>query len=992
MEFEFSGETHVAALRRLEAAVADMEQSPSPRVVLLQGPSGVGKSRIVREFYEAMRQRLPGGDPYWPPLREADENCSSDPLHTRKVLAPPTAGFTWPADALPTFTWWEFRCQGLDAGDLLNVLQQAESNIAVHSLPATLSIHAHLGRLKSFRHKLIEEIRVGLRESREDLIQEILTQAGLALPGAGWIVYGGKKAVQIGRETSERRARLESHDQSGARMTNGQDDEAMSHGKVIRDLVSSDVPGVVVIEDLHKMGPELARLLDELLSGSAPILVVGTVWPEGVEAPAYANWRDSRRDGGVPVEVISIPGSDIETRKAWIMAAAPNTSVEVATAVAQKYMYALQLRLFLSLEPVVDQIAAAGGMLELSEHDLGEYPDDIEGLLKRRWVELPKPVRRALAVASGVLPVDSGQLEVIDAIVAEAAIEAGLYQNDTIPVLVHSLDKAARPHEWVDVVNEGTKAFKEDVLKDIALLSVPTLLGAPASRKLREATKYALCRRMLAGAETSGGLISYDDEFAAQWLLNLVGKGTRSASKTVQCGSPGEAIAALTVAEAMVFRGRNIEACASIEHVDWTSAFADQSGEVIGDRTVRELVLLMRQQIADWLDDAGLVAQAVQDYSELLAEFADCFGQLSRESIYLRRRHAHSLHRIGDSEGALELTKELLKQLGARPSGDAQDDVDILCGNRAGYLSELGDLEGALEAYTALIGERSGRSDMPPNDQTIMLWRSNRARFLKDLGRGPESRHELEDLLRIYGDADESWHVSALLVKEQYGELLCTMGDAERGLTQIAEAIAEHEASWPTRITERLRMRASYAKSRLDAATPTEAEVLLDDLTRVLAESEASGVSDLSTEIWMRSLVTQAALKSGSNVVAVAQGRLAYRDLQSVNNDEVGPTTALYATRFMVALSTMSLWDESISVASELLAMAGPTLCDSDGNLLRVRALRDRALFHAGSIAEAAANAEMLSGPMSVSTAASDTVFVDETLRLAKAELEDPTP
>ncbi len=41
----------------------------TPRLVLLRGPSGVGKSRVVRELYERLRDAQP--DPgYWPPLTD----------------------------------------------------------------------------------------------------------------------------------------------------------------------------------------------------------------------------------------------------------------------------------------------------------------------------------------------------------------------------------------------------------------------------------------------------------------------------------------------------------------------------------------------------------------------------------------------------------------------------------------------------------------------------------------------------------------------------------------------------------------------------------------------------------------------------------------------------------------------------------------------------------------------------------------------------------
>jgi hypothetical protein len=108
------GEGHSALVRdiltRLDQLVAG--DVSLPRVIVLEGASGMGKSRIVRELYRSLQARQPSPG-YWPTLPEVDgpvSGAGTDPMPARKRLGPPVAGFVWPADALPAFAWWVFDC------------------------------------------------------------------------------------------------------------------------------------------------------------------------------------------------------------------------------------------------------------------------------------------------------------------------------------------------------------------------------------------------------------------------------------------------------------------------------------------------------------------------------------------------------------------------------------------------------------------------------------------------------------------------------------------------------------------------------------------------------------------------------------------------------------------------------------------------------------------------------------------------------------------
>ena len=74
-----------------------------PRVVVLSGPAGSGKTRIVQELYARLRSERE--DTYWPAMGDAARTrggAGTDPMVGRKVVVPSID--VWPAGALPTFS------------------------------------------------------------------------------------------------------------------------------------------------------------------------------------------------------------------------------------------------------------------------------------------------------------------------------------------------------------------------------------------------------------------------------------------------------------------------------------------------------------------------------------------------------------------------------------------------------------------------------------------------------------------------------------------------------------------------------------------------------------------------------------------------------------------------------------------------------------------------------------------------------------------------
>lgn len=157
------GAGHRKIVVDLEERLAALQRGADvPRVVVLTGASGTGKSAIVRELYRRLagRQPQPG---YWPELSGgAEPGARGNVLADRKVLGPAEEGFEWPVGSLPAFTWWVFDGQRRRGRDLLDVVSQARPAIEAHLVPALLAwrrTKAVRGQLGSLHDEVETRVR-----------------------------------------------------------------------------------------------------------------------------------------------------------------------------------------------------------------------------------------------------------------------------------------------------------------------------------------------------------------------------------------------------------------------------------------------------------------------------------------------------------------------------------------------------------------------------------------------------------------------------------------------------------------------------------------------------------------------------------------------------------------------------------------------------------------------------------------------------------------
>src|SRR4051812_47398605 len=78
----------------------------SPTVIVLNGPSGRGKTRIVQAFYDHLCQRQPQGQEFWKGSPATD--TLDDWRQNRKTVNPPS--FDVNLSALPAWLWFGIEC------------------------------------------------------------------------------------------------------------------------------------------------------------------------------------------------------------------------------------------------------------------------------------------------------------------------------------------------------------------------------------------------------------------------------------------------------------------------------------------------------------------------------------------------------------------------------------------------------------------------------------------------------------------------------------------------------------------------------------------------------------------------------------------------------------------------------------------------------------------------------------------------------------------
>jgi tetratricopeptide (TPR) repeat protein len=435
----------VAELVRLFSAVRDSGQ---PILTELVGSSGVGKTRVVQEFYE----RLAGDQSYWPTsLIPADFAVG---LGARKRIAVLDNTFVAPSGK-PDWLWLGIECE---------LTSRRSYSSDVSKLRGQLE--AALDRLVGVG--ILAALRRSVSPSRGELFQEGLGQFG---------------PVTLATSAAQRLATDVTAGMRGRRPgeVDWEELEALAIVAGLRELSSrrDDLPVVLVVEDAHYAFPAhsydhstLKTVLDHLLRAPKPppVLIVLTYWPE--HSPRVDEWVALT---GLPkaqhhrheLKPFGVAGLLTQV----VLQAAPATDKRLADRLARHVEgnpLVLEEILEKELSPFTGHVTGTGKDRAIDVSlDVEALPRSLPGIVEELWESvLTEEARFVLGVAATL----GRRFDADLAIGVACALVSELNEREGNK----ALSQAANPHRWISVLEESLRYFDDADRWDTARVSLDT--------------------------------------------------------------------------------------------------------------------------------------------------------------------------------------------------------------------------------------------------------------------------------------------------------------------------------------------------------------------------------------------------------------------------------------------------------------------------------------------------------------------------------------
>ena len=838
-----------------------------PRVVVLSGSAGSGKTRIVQELYARLRSDRE--DAYWPAMGDAVRTrggAGTDPMAGRKVVAPRIDGFVWPAGALPTFGWWGLSCERLATGSSQDVVSVMRSQLEAHALPLAMA-RRQVEDLKDKTRRLageaVDEVRSAFIDEGLSAAFDALKQRHISIPFGSTLVKWGFKGVDASWRRVQELNRLKCEFFLGEQDRSIQRTASQQLADMLISLSHRDLPAVIAIEDMHLMGRELPAFLDVVSSRrSSPILMVGTVWPEGENNGVYRRWLNKAQSSGT-VQYVKSPILGVDDLSRMIREEAPRTSKADLQQVAGRLNNPYLIRLWLTERRTQEHIESHDGAVVLADENI-RLPEDVVVVLKARWDELDDAVRTGLLYAAAISPDTDGCAcrfvsEVVVGVVNRREPDA---HYDARMGLRRAIEKLC----WCRS-EQGIDFFVEPSLLEYLRGKADSRFGKEGWRQLRLFTQDALaewiCRR-IDGVDLPPTEVSM---FVCQWFLS-VDDGDQTDTLIV-----ARAAAHWRLAQNADFCGEGSDA---VEHGKKV-LIALLSGNSLPEK----IMLNVRATVADYVLRSGAAKDALNRYDSLLSAFERVFGIHHPRTMSVRYGRACAMAGVGDSEDSVAELNSLLEDQSAALGGGHPDSwatrsklVEVL--KRLGCKEELLTLcdegEGVPEVdsmahellpvgllrVVALMGDKStsvavdacrdllsgAEKEFGFDHENVLAARSNLAAALRRDNQVVEAVTQYRLLAQGYARLLGSDHPDVLMVRLHLAGALRDAGRVEEAIKDFRAVLTDEERVLGSDCAEALITRSNLAGALQDAGRDGEAikdfQAVLTDCLRVLGPDHPS--------------------------------------------------------------------------------------------------------------------------------------------------------
>lgn len=454
-----------------------------PQLAVLLAPPGVGKTRLVQEFYHSLSRSHDGvgQDGYWPDRLGRDRDrislgCSAEECNAERPM---------------TMMWWAIKC--VDSGS--NGAASSDLMLAYRDfLEPHLQLRRTDAQLKMLRRKQLGEAAKGLAEAMlagaekaAELIPIVGPFVGLG-KALGTTIVG--KTIRVRQlEAEYDRIESERYDLT-AKVQAAQDDfeeqliAGLGEAAAPTDPDMPRCPLVLVVDDAQFADQEpalasiLRRVIDIAWRDKWPLLVILTHWTRewnertndiaclpGVIGAAVergllqaAILKLGRIDELGDVLRAAIPGLPPEQESALLAKAGGNA----------RYLERL-VQLLLASPAMFVEREARGAIHEDALSEIMGESFDLHDVTRRLFDSAPQDARRAAALAS--MQGDRFLHSVIDAMLAKLGQ----------PPLENGISYCENPLAVIGSSTPGIGEFSQGVFREVARTLVPRLVDREAS-------------------------------------------------------------------------------------------------------------------------------------------------------------------------------------------------------------------------------------------------------------------------------------------------------------------------------------------------------------------------------------------------------------------------------------------------------------------------------------------------------------------------------
>lgn len=767
-------------------------------LVVISGPSGSGKSRIVREVYAGLvaKQSEPQ---YWPPLSNCieDSNPRLGLIASRKTIGPDRRRFVWPVGAFPSFLWISVPATALGDGSLLSPIGLIEDQVELHS-PAVLAKVLHASGKTETLARQYKALTAGMgSDLRDEAIGEIVGQVlealfGNAVPGAGLVVDATKKLWD--HRTKNRALLVEAAATSERNSGLGRTETVLD---ALIELSGFDTPVVIVVEDAHLIDSTTRQLFERLLGARTSVLIIATAWPEGEKRTEFSGLVRAMEDRQM-CSRFSLEPMTNEELGAIVRQFYPRTDDTVVANIAKRFVTPLAVQVFLSLDLI--RRSAVDGDLKISSSTLSRFPQQLRGLYLERWDELDVGVKQGLiyALCSTVRAfAPKGSTEFVDSVIAESAARIGETSFN-----LESLEQARKRDQWIARAHI-TDNFREPLLVDIVEEALHEQFDEDAIRAVWRETMLVLSERFKDGFDTQSP--DLENLFLASWWLEL--------SDAMECETD-----ALVRRRASALAGiRDFSLGGMARAVELLSSAVDGLGAM--DAEPRELVE-WRVHLVGALGAIGRLQQSLE-----LGHSIRTSETYERDWTPQRRwnfdfEHGDRLRRAGQNGEADSLFAKLI----ATAESDARVESVRLIEARAMQALNAGQSGRAREAAQALgvIVESSAMRYLAVSRQLSL--RRSRWRWAAAAGNVAEACVQLESLLGFGREVLGDRHRETMYVKSNLAYFEARRGAYARAIALYEELLDERRASLGVLHADTIDTARNLCFARVDAGNGNNAE------------------------------------------------------------------------------------------------------------------------------------------------------------------------